>query len=105
MLSFFTNPLICLKQDDFKITLRDEGNGSKDYIKVSLVLKIAFWFEILAITEDQPIILLLNLYLLLYFSKQPILSGRKFCVGSDVYSIWCIFTFPNQAFLDQVMET
>ena len=33
----FTNPLLCLKQDDFKITLRDERKGSKNYIKVSLV--------------------------------------------------------------------
>ena len=29
------NPLLCLKQDDFKITLRDERKRSKDYIKVS----------------------------------------------------------------------
>ena len=29
-----------------------ERYGSKDYIKVSLVLKIAFCFEILAITQD-----------------------------------------------------
>ena len=26
----------------------------KDYIKVSLVEKIAFWFEILAIKQAQP---------------------------------------------------
>ena len=55
MFTFFTNRLLCLKQDDFKITLRDERKDSKDYIKVSLVLKIAFCFEILAITQGQPI--------------------------------------------------
>ena len=55
MFTFFTNPLLCLKQDDFKITLKDERKGTKDYIKVSLVLKIALSFEILAITQDQPI--------------------------------------------------
>ena len=55
MFTFFTNPLLCLKQDDFKITLSDERKGSKDYIKVSLVQKIAFRFEILAITQDKPI--------------------------------------------------
>ena len=37
MFTFFTNPLLCLKQDDFKITLRGERKGSKDCIKVSLV--------------------------------------------------------------------
>ena len=31
----FQNPLLCLKQDYFKITLRDERKGSKDYMKVS----------------------------------------------------------------------
>ena len=55
MFTFFTNPLLCLKQDDFKITLRGERKGSKDCIKVSLVSKIAFWFEILAVMQDQPI--------------------------------------------------
>ena len=34
---FFTNPLLCLKQDDFKITLRGKRKGSKDCIKLSLV--------------------------------------------------------------------
>ena len=55
MFTFFINPLLCLKEDDFKITLRDERIGSKNYIKVSLLSKIAFCFEILAITQDQPI--------------------------------------------------
>ena len=32
----FRNPF-CLKQDDFKITQRDERKDTKDYIKVSLV--------------------------------------------------------------------
>ena len=41
----------------------------------------------------------------MYFPKQTILSKKEFCVGSDVYSIWCILTFSNQAFLDQVMKT
>ena len=45
--TFFSNPLLCLKQDDFKITQRDRRKDTKDYIKVSLVLKIASWFEIL----------------------------------------------------------
>ena len=31
------NVYIFLKQDDFKITLKDERKGSKDHIKVSLV--------------------------------------------------------------------
>ena len=65
--------------------------------------KIAFWFEILAITQDQPFFLLLNLYLLLYFPKQTILSKKEFCVGSDVYFIFCILTFDYQEFFDQVM--
>ena len=78
---------------------------------VKIVLKLVwfkksfFWFEILAITQDQPIFLLLNLCLLLYFPKQIILSKKEFCVGSDVYFIWCILTFDNQAFFDQVMKT
>ena len=55
MFTLFTNPLLCLKQDDFKITLKDERNGSKDYMKVSLVYKIACCFEILAIIQGQPI--------------------------------------------------
>ena len=54
MLTFFANPLLCLKQDDFKITLRGGRKDSKYCIKVSLVYKIAFWFELLAITQDQP---------------------------------------------------
>ena len=33
----FSNPLLCLKQDDFKITQTDERKGTKDYITVSLV--------------------------------------------------------------------
>ena len=37
--------------------------------------------------------------------SQTILSKKEFRVGSDVYSIWCILTFDNQAFLDQVMKT
>ena len=55
MSTSFTNPLLCLKQDDFKKPLKDERKGSEDYIKVSLVLKITFCFEILAITQDHPI--------------------------------------------------
>ena len=35
--TFFTNPLLCLKQDDFKITLSDDKKVGKNYIKVSLV--------------------------------------------------------------------
>ena len=35
--TFFSNPLLCLKQDDFKIAHRDERKDTKDYIKVSLV--------------------------------------------------------------------
>ena len=41
----------------------------------------------------------------MYFSKQTILNKKEFCVGSDVYSIWCILTFDNQAFFDKVMKT
>ena len=33
----FQQPLLCLKQDNFKITHRDERKDTKDYIKVSLV--------------------------------------------------------------------
>ena len=51
MFTIFSNPLLCLKQDDFKITQRDERKDTKSYIKVSLVLKIAFWFEILTSTR------------------------------------------------------
>ena len=51
MFTFFSNPLLCLKQDDFKITQRDERKDTKDYIKVSLVLKMASWFEILTSTR------------------------------------------------------
>ena len=58
MFTFFTNPL-CLKQDDFKVTLRGERKGSKDYIKVNLL----------------------------------------------AYSIWCILSFSNQAFRDQVITS
>ena len=69
MFTFFRNPLLCLKQDDFKITHRDERKHTKDYIKVSPVSKIASWFEILTSTlfNDYSIFLLLNLYRLLYF--------------------------------------
>ena len=35
--TFFRNPLLCLKQDDFKITQRDKRKCTEDYIKVSLV--------------------------------------------------------------------
>ena len=37
MSTFFSNPLLCLKQDNFKITQTDERKGTKDYITVSLV--------------------------------------------------------------------
>ena len=43
----FHQTMLCLKQDDFKITLRNERKVRKDYIKASLVRKIAFCFEIL----------------------------------------------------------
>ena len=33
MFTFFSNPLVCVKQDDFKITQTDEGKGSKDLLK------------------------------------------------------------------------
>ena len=33
----FQQPLLCLKQDDFKIAQTDERKGTKDYITVSLV--------------------------------------------------------------------
>ena len=39
------------------------------------------------------------------FPKQTILSKKEFCLGSDVYFIWRILTFDNQAFFDQVMKT
>ena len=39
---------------------------------------------------------------MLYFPKQ---GKKEFYAGSDIYSIWCIPTFPNQAFLDQVMTS
>ena len=54
MFTFFSNLLLCLKQDDFKITQADERKGSKDYIEVSLVLKIASCFEILNVARYQP---------------------------------------------------
>ena len=34
MFTFFSNSLLCLRQDDFKITQTDKRKGSKDYIKV-----------------------------------------------------------------------
>ena len=46
----FSNPSLCLKQDDFRITQTDERKGTKDYITVGLVLQIASCFEILTIT-------------------------------------------------------
>ena len=51
MFTFFSNPLLCPRQVDFKITHRDERKDTKGYIKVSLVLKIASWFEILSSTR------------------------------------------------------
>ena len=43
----FQQPLPCLKQDDFKITQAEERKGTKDYIKISLLVqKIASCFEI-----------------------------------------------------------
>ena len=50
MFTFFSNPLLRLKQDDFKVTQTDERKGSKDDIKVGLVLKVSSCFEILTIT-------------------------------------------------------
>ena len=47
--------------------------------------------------------LLLNLYRLLYFSKQTISSKKVFYISLDVYSIWCILTSCNQAVVGQVM--
>ena len=37
MLTFFSDPLLCLKQDDFRITETDERKDAEDYIEVSLV--------------------------------------------------------------------
>ena len=37
MFTFFSNPLLCLKQDDFKITQTDERKGTKNCIRVRLV--------------------------------------------------------------------
>ena len=51
MFTYFSNPLLCLKQDDFKITQKDERKDTKDYVKVSLVSKIASWFGILTGTR------------------------------------------------------
>ena len=50
MFTFFSNPLLCLKLDNFKITQTDEEIGTEDYFTVSLVLKVASCFEILTIT-------------------------------------------------------
>ena len=38
MFTFFTNPLLCLKQDDFKITLRGER-------KVVKIVQKLVWFK------------------------------------------------------------
>ena len=35
--AFFSNSLVCLKQDDFRITQTDERKDTKDYIEVCLV--------------------------------------------------------------------
>ena len=51
MFTFFSNPFLCVKLADFKITQKDERKGTKDHIKVSLVLKIASCFEILTTTR------------------------------------------------------
>ena len=40
----FSNPLIFLKQDDFKTTQTDERKDSKDCIEISLVKKYRFLF-------------------------------------------------------------
>ena len=40
--TLFCNPLLCLKQDDFKITQTDERKDTKDYIKVKSGLKNRF---------------------------------------------------------------
>ena len=40
MFTFSTKPLLCLKQDDFKITLKYERKGSKDYIKAIKVIDL-----------------------------------------------------------------
>ena len=34
MFTFLSNPLLCLKQDDFKITQTDEGKDSKDCFEI-----------------------------------------------------------------------
>ena len=53
--TFFSNLLLCLKQDDFQITHTDERKGTKDYMKVSLAKKIASCFAILTMTRYWPI--------------------------------------------------
>ena len=45
MFTLCTNTFLYLKQDDFKITQRDEGKGTNDFIKVSLVWKIAIFLD------------------------------------------------------------
>ena len=50
MFTFFSNPLLCLKQEDFKITQTNERKESEDCIKVCLILKLASCFKILTIT-------------------------------------------------------
>ena len=103
MFTFFTNPLLCLKQDDFKITLRGERKVVK-IVPSQSGLKNRFLILISHYTRSA-FFLLLNLYLLLYFPKQTILSKKEFCVGSEVHFIWYTLTFDNQAYFDQVMKT
>ena len=93
MLTFFSNPLLCLKQGNFKITQTDERKGSKNYIKVNLVLKLASCLEVLTIIGYQPKFLLLNFYCLLYCPEQTISSKKVFYISPGVYAIWCVLTF------------
>ena len=49
----FQQPIALSKRGRFQDN-SEERKGSRDYIKVSLVLKIASCFEILTITRYQP---------------------------------------------------
>ena len=65
-----TNPLLSLKQDDFKITVRGERKGGKDCIKVSLVKKNRFLVWVISHYTRSANFMILNLYLLLCFPKK-----------------------------------
>ena len=101
----FHQPIALSKTRRFQNNFERWKKGNKDYIKVRSGLKIRFLVWDISHYTRSANFLLLNLYLLLYFPKQTILSKMEFCVGSDVHSIWCILTFFNQAFLDQLIKT